>query len=80
MTSDSIIEEETNPLWMPRGSVRSLLTLMLTGAVMFMVVTERAVPEWFQLLDGAALAGYFGTRLFAPRNIQVREGTKPLTE
>ena len=68
-----MIEEEPNPLWMPRGSVRALLTIGLTSVSAAMVLMGTEVPEWWQAMTAAAVAGYGITRAFAPRNITVRE-------
>ena len=68
-----MIEEETNPLWMPRGSVRALLTLGMTILTGYMVASEINVPEWWQLMNGGAIAGYGITRYLSPRTITVKE-------
>ena len=68
-----MIEEEPNPLWMPRGSVRALLTLGMTILSGYMVASEINVPEWWQVINAGALAGYGITRYLAPRNITVKE-------
>ena len=68
-----MIEEEPNPLWMPRGSVRSLLTLGIVALTGFMVANGQEVPEWWQLLTGGATGGYFVSRQFASRSIEVKQ-------
>lgn len=68
-----MIEEETNPLWMPRGSVRALITVGVLAATAFMVVTGREVPEWWQLLNAGAAGSYFASRQFATRVIEVKQ-------
>lgn len=68
-----MIEEETNPLWMPRGSVRALITIGVLAVTAYMVMTGRDVPEWWQLLNGGTAGSYFATRVFAPRRIEVKE-------
>ncbi len=65
-------EEEPNPLGLPRGSVRSLLVIGIVGIAGYLVIEGRDVPEWWQLLTGAATATYFGVRTLAPRIITKR--------
>lgn len=47
---------------MPRGSVRSILTLGIVTATMAAVLTGHVVPEWVQGLALAATGGYFVDR------------------
>lgn len=51
-----------NPLWLPQGSIRSILALTMTvaGIVALFVMTD--VPEWFALLLGVVIRDYFQTR------------------
>lgn len=50
------------PLWMPRGSVRALLALMLVGTMCVLVITGRIDVAVFAGLAGVALNAYFETR------------------
>lgn len=68
-------EEEPNPLGLPRGSVRSLLVMGIVGVAGYLVIEGRDVPEWWQLLSGAATATYFGVRTVAPRIITKKPQT-----
>lgn len=63
------MNEEASPLGIPRGSVRSLITMYIVGVAGYLVIEGREVPEWWQLLTGAATATYFGVRTIAPRVI-----------
>lgn len=52
------------PLWMPKGSVRAILALSLTGAFVGSIFTKQA-PDMVKLLfagAGIAWALYFGMR------------------
>jgi hypothetical protein len=68
-----MIEEEPNPLWMPRGSGRLLLTIGIVALTGYMMITGQEVPEWWRLLVGGATGGYFVSRQLAPRSITVKE-------
>ena len=46
------------PLWMPEGSVRALLALLIVGTVMRRVVVGEAVPDEAWVLATLAAAGY----------------------
>lgn len=50
------------PLALPRGSVRALLSLTLVGSTCYLWVTGGIVPDAMLVLDGTALAFYFDTR------------------
>ena len=54
------------PLFLPYGSVRSILALALTaaGIVALFVLTD--VPEWFALLLGIVIRDYFSAREVNP--------------
>lgn len=53
--------------------MRALLTIGMTILTGYMVASEISVPEWWQLMNGGAIAGYGITRFLAPRSITVRE-------
>lgn len=55
-------QDETQPLWLPAGSVRAVLALVVIGGAIVMQVAVGAVPEWLQPLAGAAFGYYFGAR------------------
>ena len=50
------------PLWMPRGSVRSAITLLLTAVACMIWATSGDVPETLKVALMTALAFYFGMR------------------
>jgi len=55
-------ESEERPLWMPKGSVRGLIALMLVSTVLasaFMAVT---IEQWVVELIIMVVAFYFGAR------------------
>lgn len=50
------------PLWMPKGSVRSAITLLLTAVACMIWATSTDVPETLKVALMTALAFYFGMR------------------
>lgn len=59
------------PLNLPRGSVRSILTLMLvivSAVALFVPAADETVKQMFILLTGIAVRDYFATR--AEQNAQ----------
>jgi len=54
---------DDNPLWMPKGSVRSILALvLLAGATAFAgweIAINGKTPEWFPPLATAVVTAYF---------------------
>jgi len=50
------------PLWLPYGSVRALLALMLVTVTCFGFVTDRITGEAFMSVAAAVVAFYFGTK------------------
>lgn len=56
--------DERNPLWMPKGSVRSLIALALTTLVAWLLITGQGdltgrVPPEVWTAYGAVLGFYF---------------------
>lgn len=47
---------------LPRGTVRSVLALMITGTICFLFATGNAVPGELLVLGGTAIAFYFDSR------------------
>ena len=80
MREEYPVNEETNPLGIPRGSVRSLITIGIVAVSGYLVIEGREVPEWWQILTGAATATYFGVRTIAPRVITRRPPEVDLLE
>ena len=58
------MEEETQPLWLPKGSVRALMALAVTGSIVYMAVSNVAyeMPEWMIALVSTIAGYYFGER------------------
>ena len=54
--------EETNPLWMPKGSVRSIVVFALLGMTGYMLIKGIPIPEWLITLVSGAIMFYFGVR------------------
>ena len=52
---------DNNPLWMPRGSVRSIIALLLVAAAVSLAITSGNV-DTVDTLAVAAVAFYFGNR------------------
>ena len=56
----------TEPLGLPHGSIRAILTLAFTGTVIFMWVTQIPVPEVLIGVNALVIGNYFGARGSAP--------------
>lgn len=54
--------DSTQPLGLPRGSVRALIALMFSGALTVLLVTNGTVNEVLLALAGPIVGGYFATR------------------
>lgn len=50
------------PLWMPKGSVRAIVALGVTGGAIYSLVAGLTVPEWYIAAVGGVTAYYFATR------------------
>jgi len=50
------------PLWMPKGSVRAILTLLIVGTGVFLYATGGNVPDALSGLLGAVFVFYFKER------------------
>jgi hypothetical protein len=62
------MNEETNPLWMPQGSVRAVLTIGTWLITAYLVATGADVPEWWQLTNAGMTGSYFASRILANRS------------
>ena len=51
-----------NPLWLPIGSVRSILALGFSAVGLAAVIGAIEAPEWFVLLGGIIIRDYFAER------------------
>lgn len=56
------IEKETEPLWLPKGSIRAILVLVALFSSLALLVKGYIVPEWFISLVIMSFGFYFGTR------------------
>lgn len=54
------------PLWLPPGSVRAVLALMLVGVLSYLAVTGQIKAESFIGIVAAVVAFYFGTKAARP--------------
>ena len=54
--------DPTKPLWLPEGTVRAILTMMLVLAVVVLAAFQVGIPEVLSTLAGIALRDYFSTR------------------
>ena len=50
------------PLWMPQGSVRSILALALTGVTCAMALGGTISGETFLTVQAVVVSFYFGTK------------------
>jgi len=50
------------PLWLPYGSVRALLALMLVAVTCWGFIADRITGEAFMSVAAAVVAFYFGTK------------------
>ena len=51
-----------NPLFLPQGSVRAIITLIMLGMTAGLFVYEKEIPEWYSMLVVSSVSFYFGTR------------------
>ena len=51
-----------NPLWLPKGSVRSILALLTVIAAIVLMIIQSNVPEWFIAIVGSVITHYFVSR------------------
>jgi hypothetical protein len=49
----------SQPLWMPRGSVRAILALALVAALIALVLSGQAIPDAFAPIVASVVAFYF---------------------
>lgn len=50
------------PLWMPEGSVRSLMALSVVAAALFMWVTGREMTQAQEVITSGVVGAYFVVR------------------
>ncbi len=51
------------PLWLPKGSVRAILTLAVILTAMYCFMVGIPIDETFKMLIATVVAFYFGSRL-----------------
>ncbi len=51
------------PLWLPKGSVRAILTLAVILTAMYCFMVGIPIDETFKMLIATVIAFYFGSRL-----------------
>lgn len=54
---------KNEPLFLPKGSVRAILILVLTGWILAMIQQQIAVPESIIILWAGAIGWYFGGKV-----------------
>ena len=58
--------DKTQPLGLPQGSVRALLALMITGAVLALTIVRGSIPTDLVPLASVVVTYYFVSRDNAP--------------
>jgi hypothetical protein len=56
----------SQPLWMPRGSVRAILALTLVFALIALVLAGQPIPEPFAPIVASVVAFYFAGKPQVP--------------
>ena len=69
--------DKTQPLWMPPGSVRSILALALTGVTCVMALQAQISGETFLTIQATVVAFYFGTKSGATLPEQANPPSEP---
>ena len=55
------------PLWLPAGSVRALIALLIVVTTCGLIFMEVPIPDWFLLTFTGTIAGYYSMRTNAPK-------------
>ena len=50
------------PLWMPEGSVRAILIIVLVGTVCYLSLIKSPIPKEMWVLVNLGIGFYFGNR------------------
>lgn len=53
---------ETEPLGLPRGSVRAIISLIIISSAIVIYLVKGEVPDWLVSAFGTAYGFYFGSR------------------
>ena len=56
----------SEPLGLPRGTVRALVTIAFVAVTLFMFATVKVVPVELLLMTGVVVTFYFATRAVEP--------------
>ena len=54
--------DNKSPLWLPPGSIRAILALLLVGGGLFTVLATNDIPQCLLGLIGAVVGFYFGAK------------------
>lgn len=60
---DQIKKWYENPLFLPEGSVRALITFLLLGSSCYLLYLGYDMPDWVIAADGTAIGFYFGGKI-----------------
>lgn len=52
------------PLWLPEGSIRAIIALIILLPVVYLLIIGRAdvIPDWYYVLLGMVITFYFESR------------------
>lgn len=53
---------KTEPLGLPTGSVRAIITLVFTGVTAFLFATQQPVPDGLLAIDAVVVYAYYQKR------------------
>jgi hypothetical protein len=57
------MQNSAQPLFLPKGSIRAILILIITGWILASIWYEKNVPETIIILWSGAIGWYFGGRI-----------------
>lgn len=60
--TETVVKPPANPLWLPEGSVRALIAIILTIGMLTFIGMQIAIPEFIILAYGIIMTFYFETR------------------
>jgi len=60
--TEEITNPPTNPLWLPEGSVRAIIAILLTLGLLIFVFMGITIPEFLILAYGILMTFYFEQR------------------
>ena len=62
LAEESGVKNSYPPLFLPVGSIRAILVIIVTGITGYMVLNQLMIPEWWTLFFTASVAYYFKSR------------------